>query len=85
MNSTADTTVAASDLVGSVVETLQQGETLLSEISDEAFTRKVPVAFNASIGIVVSTTNNNRDLFAGSNELRYLFNCIIKAAFACRA
>src|SRR5437762_3292529 len=50
MNSTADTTVAASALVGSVVETLQQGETLLSEISDEAFTRKVPVAFNASIG-----------------------------------
>jgi hypothetical protein len=37
-------------LIESIVETLQQGETLLTEISDEAYTRKVPVAFNASIG-----------------------------------
>src|SRR5713101_3260976 len=37
-------------LLDSVIETLQQGETLLSEISDEVYTRKVPVAFNASIG-----------------------------------
>src|SRR6266446_937440 len=37
-------------LIESVIETLQQGETLLTEISDETYTRKVPVAFNASIG-----------------------------------
>jgi uncharacterized damage-inducible protein DinB len=37
-------------LIESVVETLQQGETLLAEISDETYTRKVPIAFNASIG-----------------------------------
>ena len=36
-------------LIESVVETLQQGETLLTEISDETYTRKVPLAFNASI------------------------------------
>ena len=37
-------------LIDSVIETLQQGETLLTEINDEAYTRKVPIAFNASIG-----------------------------------
>ena len=37
-------------LIESVIETLHQGETLLSEISDETYTRKVPLAFNASIG-----------------------------------
>src|SRR5260370_24301331 len=37
-------------LIESVIETLQQGETLLTEITDEAYTRKVPIAFNASIG-----------------------------------
>src|SRR5258708_26072041 len=37
-------------LIESVIETLQQGEALLIEISDETYTRKVPVAFNASIG-----------------------------------
>jgi hypothetical protein len=37
-------------LIESVIETLQQGETLLAEIRDEFYTRKVPVAFNASIG-----------------------------------
>src|SRR5260370_40135004 len=37
-------------LIESVIETLQQGETLLTEISDETYTRKVPIAFNASIG-----------------------------------
>ena len=39
-----------SELIQSVIETLQQGETLLAVISDETYTRKVPVAFNASIG-----------------------------------
>lgn len=38
------------ELIQSVIETLRQGETLLAEISDEVYTRKVPVAFNASIG-----------------------------------
>src|ERR1041385_6581100 len=37
-------------LIESVLETLQQGETLLTEISDETYTRRVPIAFNASIG-----------------------------------
>jgi len=37
-------------LIESVIETLQQGETLLTEISDETYTRKVPIAFNTSIG-----------------------------------
>ncbi|MFZ0827644.1 MAG: hypothetical protein WAO02_09505 [Verrucomicrobiia bacterium] len=38
------------ELIQSVIETLQQGETLLTEISDKNYTRKVPVAFNATIG-----------------------------------
>lgn len=37
-------------LIESVIETLQQGETLLGEIGDEAYTQKVPIVFNASIG-----------------------------------
>ena len=39
-----------SELIDAVLETLQQGETLLVEISDENYTRKVAVAFNASVG-----------------------------------
>jgi len=38
------------ELIESVIETLRQGEALLAEISDENYTRKIPVAFNASIG-----------------------------------
>ena len=38
------------ELIQSVIETLRQGEMLLAEITDENYTRKVPVAFNASIG-----------------------------------
>ena len=38
------------ELIQSVIETLRQGEALLMEISDEAYTRKVEIAFNASIG-----------------------------------
>lgn len=41
---------AASELVRAVIETLAQGETLLSQLNDEAYNRKLPVAFNASIG-----------------------------------
>src|SRR5258705_13501517 len=44
--STSDSRV----LIESVIETLQQGEALLTEISDETYTRKVSIAFNASIG-----------------------------------
>jgi hypothetical protein len=38
------------ELVHSVLETLEQGEALLTQLSDEDYTRKVAVAFNASIG-----------------------------------
>lgn len=38
------------ELLESVVETLRLGEVLLAGISDEHYTRKIPVAFNASIG-----------------------------------
>lgn len=38
------------ELIASVVETLSQGEALLVELGDDLYTRKVPVAFNASIG-----------------------------------
>ncbi len=38
------------ELIQSVIETLRQGEILLAEISDESYTRKVVIAFNASIG-----------------------------------
>jgi hypothetical protein len=38
------------ELIQAVIETLRQGETLLTEINDEVYTHKVPVAFNASIG-----------------------------------
>jgi len=41
---------AHSELVRSVVETLRQGEALLVEITDENYTRRVAVAFNASVG-----------------------------------
>src|SRR3954453_10746833 len=38
------------ELIQSILETLAQGESLLAQLSDEDYTRKVPVAFNASIG-----------------------------------
>ena len=38
------------ELVQAVLETLAQGESLLAAISDETYTRKLPVAFNASVG-----------------------------------
>ena len=38
------------ELVHSVLETLAQGEALLAQLNDEDYTRKLPVAFNASIG-----------------------------------
>ena len=41
---------ASRELVASVIETLLQGERLLGEINDENYTRKISVAFDASIG-----------------------------------
>src|SRR6266550_9559911 len=38
------------ELIQSVCETLAQGESLLAQLSDGDYTRKVPIAFNASIG-----------------------------------
>ena len=38
------------ELIQSVIETLRQGEILLAELSNENYTCKVAVAFNASIG-----------------------------------
>src|SRR5882672_8698387 len=37
-------------LIDSVIEALLQGEVLLPEISTENYSRKVPVAFNATVG-----------------------------------
>ena len=37
-------------LIQSVIDTLRQGESLLGEIGDADYTRKIPVAFNASLG-----------------------------------
>ena len=37
-------------LIQSIIEILDQGERLLTEISDDAYTRKIPAALNASIG-----------------------------------
>jgi hypothetical protein len=39
-----------SELIQAVIETLTQGEMLLQKTDDETYTRKVPLAFNASIG-----------------------------------
>ena len=38
------------ELIHSVLEALAQGEVLLSQLSNENYTRKEPIAFNASIG-----------------------------------
>ena len=38
------------ELIHSVLETLEQGESLLTQLGNEDYTRKVPIAFNASIG-----------------------------------
>src|SRR5438034_564082 len=38
------------ELIQSVLETLTQGESLLAQLSDDEYTHKVPVVFNASIG-----------------------------------
>jgi hypothetical protein len=43
------------ELIQSVIETLRQGEILLAELSNENYTCKVAVAFNASIGGITAT------------------------------
>jgi uncharacterized damage-inducible protein DinB len=40
----------SAELLRAVLETLDQGEMLLAQLPDEDYTRRVPVAFNASIG-----------------------------------
>lgn len=40
----------ARELTLAAVEALTQGEALLDQLSDETYTRKLPVAFNASVG-----------------------------------
>src|SRR5262245_25118 len=37
-------------LIESVIEVLNQGETLLSELDNQSYVHKLPAAFNASIG-----------------------------------
>lgn len=37
-------------LIQAAIETLQQGETLLQELTDGQYTQRLPVAFNACIG-----------------------------------
>ena len=44
------TSTDGNELIEAVIETLQQGEALLAELRDECYTRKLPVAFNATIG-----------------------------------
>ena len=48
MNSTSSNDRQA--LIAAVIEVLNQGETLLGEIDNESYVRKLPAAFNASIG-----------------------------------
>jgi hypothetical protein len=45
-----NTKIENRELLQSVIETLRQGEALLAEINDGTYTRKIPVAFDASIG-----------------------------------
>ena len=40
----------SNELIRSVLETLAQGELLLGCVGDDDYTRKLRVAFNASIG-----------------------------------
>jgi hypothetical protein len=50
MNFASTQTNERPDLIRAVIETLTQGETLLKNIDDETYARKVPLAFNASMG-----------------------------------
>lgn len=50
MNFVSTQTNPQPELIQAVIETLMQGETLLKNIDDETYTRKVPLTFNASVG-----------------------------------
>jgi len=50
MKPTSNNTTGLVELLQSVVETLNQGEQLLQDVSDDCYVRRVPAAFNASIG-----------------------------------
>jgi len=50
MNFAPTQTDRRAELIQAVIETLTQGETLLQNIDDDTYTRKVSIAFNASIG-----------------------------------
>ncbi len=50
MNTMAATLAPDRSLIDAVIEVLDQGEMLLAELTDEVYTRKLPAAFNASIG-----------------------------------
>jgi hypothetical protein len=61
-------------LIDSVIEALQQGETLLAALDDATYTRKAPAAFNASIGgHYRHCLDHFRNLFgaAASGDLNY--------------
>ncbi len=50
MNPDPTIKLASDMLVHAVIEVLNQGENLLGEIADEHYVRRLPAAFNASIG-----------------------------------
>jgi hypothetical protein len=50
MNLNPTQTNHPSDLIQAVIETLNQGESLLQSVNDDTYTQKVPAAFGASIG-----------------------------------
>jgi uncharacterized damage-inducible protein DinB len=65
---------AQSELITAVIETLRQGEVLLAGVSDDQYTRKLPMAFNASIGgHYRHCLDHFRSLLdaAGSGDLNY--------------
>jgi hypothetical protein len=50
MNFASTQTIPGSELIQAVIETLAQGEMLLQNIDDATYTRKVAMAFSASVG-----------------------------------
>jgi hypothetical protein len=50
MNPGSRTDDHARQLIAAALETLDQGEALLAALDDDAYTRRLPVAFNACIG-----------------------------------
>lgn len=50
MNFASPQVIRRHELIQAVIETLAQGEMLLKNVDDETYTRKVSIAFNASVG-----------------------------------